>query len=516
MAGKQVFIRHIFNGGWATDLGDVAFGLVPGDDGIVRVPFLAKAEDAVFDLDGSLRKPPGLSKLNSVAIESGADIKSLYDYWSGSTQHRMVFSNGKILDDDADGTFASIITGLTSTERVHFNSFDDFLIIAITGGTAPKSWDGTTAQALAGSPPNFAFSVTHHNRVFAAGNPAAPHLLYYCDIADPENWTTGDAGSIQIDPGDGDVITGLASNNTDLFIFKGPYKGSIHRLTGTSNSDFAKTIAVRGVGAVDQRSIFNINKDIGFLWSDGSVRMLSATDTYGDYIMSSPTVGIQTYLSKNLRWDLLAEAVAAVDDTKSRVLIAFTADGATENNRILAIDFRFNPPRPSLIKSVTALSLASVIDSASNNERIVMVGGTDGFVRKWNSSTISNDGTAFNYNVQTPYMDYGVPQIMKTLHAGAIGTEAVGGVAHTFGWSKDNGATKTQSVTVSSSGSTLDSFVLDTDTLAGATFIDKFFSLEEGGEFRNIALSLQDSTNNEDTIIRSLTSAITFGSVSLE
>jgi len=115
MASKQVFMRHVFSGGWATDLGGVAFGLAPNDGGVVSVPFLAKAEDCVFDLDGSLRKPPGLTKLNSSQLESGADVKTLYDYWKGSTQHRVIFINGKIMEDDADGSFANLFTGLTST-----------------------------------------------------------------------------------------------------------------------------------------------------------------------------------------------------------------------------------------------------------------------------------------------------------------------------------------------------------------------------------------------------------------
>ena len=77
---------------------------------------------------------------------------------------------------------------------------------------------------------------------------------------------------LDIDPGDGDRITGLVSHKNELWVFKGPHKGSIHRITGTSNSDWARTTFIEGVGAVWQNSIFRFGDDIGFLWSDGSPR----------------------------------------------------------------------------------------------------------------------------------------------------------------------------------------------------------------------------------------------------
>jgi hypothetical protein len=66
------------------------------------------------------------------------------------------------------------------------------------------------------------------------GRATNPSRLYYSANVDPEDWVGVGSGSIDIDINDGDMITGIASYQDNLFVFKGPNKGSIHRITGSS------------------------------------------------------------------------------------------------------------------------------------------------------------------------------------------------------------------------------------------------------------------------------------------
>ena len=104
---------------------------------------------------------------------------------------------------------------------------------------------------------------------------------------------------------------------------------------------------------------------------------------------------------------------------------------------------------------------------------------------------------------------------MKTLSAASLGLQPKNNANVTFGWSRDNNAQQTQTVT-QGGGALLDSFTLGTDTLGGARFVDRFLDLEEGGEFRDIQFQVTHSTNNEDIEVHSIGAQITAGSMSTE
>ncbi len=524
MASKTQYIRHLFDGGWATDFGPNA-DIVVDQGGQIRIPFLVDAENLLYEFDGGPHKMPGTAKLNSSQMESGAVIKGLFDYWdtgtgAASSQHRIVHVGTTIKRDDADGTFTDLFTGLQSGAVPAYAVLEDILVMANDHvSDVPRSWDGTTAQNLAGSPPNFSFSVTHKNRMWAAGVEANSSRLYYSALLDAEDWTGAGSGSIDIDPRDGDRLTAIASHRDELWAFKGPYKGSIHRIAGsapTGADSFARKTFVTGVGAVGHNTLFRFADDLGFMWSDGSVRSLGTTEKFGDFLETALSRPINVgFMNERVNIARLKHAWAAVDDIRGLVVITLPIDANTNNNAVLAMDFRFSPVRWSFLSGLAAGCVASVVDQTNNDRRVVMLGGNDGHVRKWGQSTRTNDGTGISYKWTTPYLSYGSPVIMKTLSAAAIGLQPKNNANITFGWQRDNNAQQTQTVT-QGGGALLDSFTLGTDTLGGGRFVDRFLELEEGGEFRSVQFQITHNTNNEDIEVHALTAAITGGSVSTE
>ena len=523
-------IRHFFSGGWATDFGPSS-DVTPDNAGRVNIPFLVDAEDTLFELNGAPHKIGGTTKGNSVAVASGAAVTGVYDYWrqgaGGSPSRRRILHAGTVaLADNDDFSFSNIFTGLTADAIPSYSTFDDLLIISSSvAGDVPKSWDQTTAQNLAGSPPAFAFSVAHKNRLWAAGVAANPSRLYYSSNVDPEDWTTT-GGSIDIDPNDGDMITGLASHKDELIVFKGPNKGSIHRITGSSptGSDaFARKNFVNGLGACWHNAIFKFGDDVGFVSQYGSVHSLSATAAYGDFFEASLSRPINIgWIRASLNYNRLKNIWACTDPLNGIVYITASWNANSTNNIVIAMDFRAAPERIrwSKIKSYQAASLGLFVDT--NGIRRVMAGGNDGFIRRLNIADRSIDtSTGLAYKVTTPFLTYGDPFIKKTLAGGSVGLAPKGAFNFSLKWQRD--AEAQQSLTMSQGGgdvlgpASANQFELNDSTLGGSLFLDRYHRYgEEGGEFRAVQHQITDSTNYQDIHVENFSSLITVGAESLE
>jgi hypothetical protein len=497
----------------------------------VAIPFLVDAENVLFELDGGPRKVGGASKLNSSAVASGAVITGVYDYWqqgsAGTPRRKRVIHAGTvIMSDNDDGVFANIFTGMTSGAIPSYSTFDDLLIIASDApGDVPKQWDQVTAQDLAGSPPNFAFSCMHKNRQWAAGDVTHPSRLYYSINADPTDWVGAGSGSIDIDISDGDMITGIVSHMNNLFVFKGPNKGSIHLISGSSPTGtdaYARQTFCRGLGAAWNNAIFSYGNDIGFVSQYGSIHSLATTQNFGNFVEASLSRPINIgWIQGHLNYNRLRNIWAVNDPLRGVVYFTASWDASSTNNTILAMDYRRAPDILAWSK-LTAFSAGSIgLFVDSNGIRRILAGGNDGYVRRINVPDRSIDtSTAISAKITTPTLNYGMPIIMKTIERASIGIAPHNNFTGTFGWTRDNNAQQTQTFSqgggdvlgAASSGQ----FTLGTSTLAGSSYIDRYMELEEGGEFRSIQYQVTDAVLNSDIEIHSITAGITLGAESTE
>lgn len=522
-------ILHMFDGGWATDLSPRSMA-APDGNGLLKIPYLLTAENIVYELDGSIRKAPGASRVNSAAVNSGNDIHGCFDAWfhgaSGTPfQRRVLNSTTKILNDNADGTFVDLFTGLVSGAVPSYSMLEDLLIIGLDSSDVPKSWDGTTAQALAGSPPNFAFSCSHANRTWAAGNYASPSKLYYSPLLDPENASGEGWGVINVDPSDGDRIMALASHKGELLVFKGPYKGSIHRIAGTAptgSDGYRRQRWIEGIGAAGQNTLFTFQDDLGFMSFDGSIHSLKATASYGDFNEAALSRPIQSFLQR-ANFSRLKQAWAAskAGTDAGYVLFALPIDGSTVNNAVIGADLRFSPARwfywPA--HNDRAMSLMSGIDPTSNNRRIFFAGGGDGYLRKLQQVTRTIDtSTAISMNVETPYFDYGAPFNMKTAGEGFVQFAPKNDGDIGFSIRRDDADYQAFNVS-QDGGDTLGGttgFTLGTSVLATSSVIEKFFEADPVGEFRQIQFRVANETVGEDVEVHGFGLRVEGGGISTE
>lgn len=529
------WVTHTFGGGWATDYGPTFYG-APDKTGKLVLPFLQKAQNCFYELDGGPHKFPGTSAYNASATGASDNITGLFDYWrmgttAVSTQKLMAYSNGVLYAGTVSaGTFTSIKTGMSATGVPCFTTFDDILIFS-TDSTAdvPQSYDQTTEQNLAGSPPPFSFSCVYKNKVFAAGRASLPSRLYYCVDNNPEDWTGAGSGSIDIDPDDGDRIVGLVLHKDNLWVFKGPYKGSIHRITGsapTGADAYARIPFIAGLTTAYHNTIFRFGDDIGFMSPVGTAHSLNATAQYGDFSQAFLSQPIDTYVRTELNLSRLKYAWALNDQANGRVLFTVPAAGSTNNDVVLCMDYRFGitPPRWS---KLTAFSLGSLaIARDTNNVSWPFGGGYVGVAYKMNQTGRRHVGASISMDVQTPSLTYGAEVILKTIEGAAIGVKPQNDNDVTFNWQADNETQQT--ITISQSGGTdvlLDDFQLDdvaggtSDTLSagGGNFVTRFTTLgETGGEGRAFSYEVIDNILDSDLELHNIGVMLTPGGVSLE
>ncbi len=530
MPSKTQIIRHTFAGGFATDFGPTV-DVSPDASGKVAIPFLVEAQDCIFELDGGPHCIGGTSKVNASAVASGAVVTGVYDYWrmgtAGVPARRRVLHAGTVaLADTDDGTFATTIgSGLTSGAVPSYFTFDDLLIFSSDSTVdVPRSWDQTTAQDLAGTPPRFSFGCSHKNRAWAAGNYTSPSRLYYSANVDPEDWVGSGSGTIDIQPNDGDMITGIASHKDSLFVFKGPNHGSIHRITGsapTGGDAFARLTFVNGLGACWHNAIFPFADDLGYVSQYGTVHSLSSTAAYGDFIDGALSRPINGWIREHLNYSRLRYIGAATDQLGGQVYITMSVDSSSSNNVVLVMDYRNAPDkiRWSRVPSYMQGSLGAFVDTSG--VRRILGGGNDGYVRRLNMPDRSIDGTsALSFRVTTPFLNYGNPIITKTISIAATGIRPKGNFNYTFGWARDQNAQQTATLT-QVGGDVLgpvsvNEFTLDQSLLAGGSYVDIFAELEEGGEFRSIQYEVRQGGVSQDIELHSITTAITPGALSTE
>lgn len=514
---------HGFADGWRPDFPPSATVAVDAG-GQVRVPYLTQAENLVFGPNGDLQKIQGTARLNGSVLESGATVMGAYDYWQlgtgggTPTQRRVVNVGTKIKTDLADGTFTDVKTGMTAGAVPVYCPAGDGVIIATDLGDAPMFLTGTTCAALTGSPPVFKWAVKHKGRIFAGGIDSAPSDVYYTVFGNYADWSGAGSGSFTVESSDGDGVIGAASHKGALVIFKGPQRGSIHLLTGsapTGTDSFTLAPFQYDVGAVAHNAIFPFGNDLGFMSPSGAIHTLSATQAYGSFALGAMTLGLNETLHRRLNFSRIKYACVRNDWVRSRIFATVTLDSASANNFMLVLDYRFSPPRPSYITAFAAASIALVKDAGDQGRPVPMFGGYDGYLRKFTATSAVDGATAIGFRAATPFMNYGTPHLMKTITGAGVTIQPKNQGSFYLRWARDNQAQ--QSATLTQGGGVgLDTFVLDTDTLAGNRNSDRFNDGDMGGEYRSIAFDVLQNALNEDFAMTGLVTRNEVGGESYE
>ena len=457
-----------FAGGLATDFGP-SFTAAP-QNGALPIPFLLSADNVLYELDGGPHKVGGSTRLNAAAIADGTNIvHGFFDAWyqgigGSETQIEWAYVGTGLYSMPAmSGVWTNQLAGLEDSREPCFFMAGDVCIWASTSSIdVPRALTtGPTAANLGGSPPNFAFGAWHKNRAWAAGVVANPSRLYYsASLGANSDWTGATAGSIDIDPDDGDRITAIRSHKNELLVLKGPNTGSIHRITGSSPTGadaFARVPYVRGVGSLNQNGLTTIGDDVVFA-SPRGLHSLAATAAYGDYVEAFLARPILTYYQDSLNHIVLNQTWAANYFTKGVCVWTFSRSGGTAKNVCLVYDYRFQPGRwLSWGRNSSYVNCHSLAVMQINRVHRLYAGLTTGFVQRIADvvdRSLPASG-AYTADVKTPFLNFGSSAYLKNAEFGFHSILPKGAYNFAFGWTRDTLAEDTVTVSQGSGGDTL-------------------------------------------------------------
>lgn len=149
--------------------------------------------------------------------------------------------------------------------------FNDLFIIT-NGKDAIHKVDSTTISALGGSPPDSAKCLVPFYNVLVLGHTiesgtACPYRLRWSDSGDPETWSGGNAGFVDLldTP---DFIMNIVPMGDRMFVFRERSIWELLYTGNTGNSYFTPRMVVDGIGTYAGRSCVNLGDRILFFGSD--------------------------------------------------------------------------------------------------------------------------------------------------------------------------------------------------------------------------------------------------------
>lgn len=360
MPARNAKIQIITTGG--LDIEQAGGILVPLEPA-VEVPYLTQANNVVFE-NGSLRKVGGAiladlvvrGNIKAILPASGAYDTSNngdpVDFWvvyqdDGIIGYRLDPTNPDF--STVDGFTSQIAQNVVQFNSSSINSMSDtytpWTITEFEGYTIIASEDTTIPVQMlklgVGNPtitPHFSMSVVYQNRLWVAGDASNPSRLYYSDLNDP---TAGYSGNFfDINPEDGSKITALHVYRGNLFIFKGPIKGSITVLTGATPSTFALSPFSETIGCVGPNAITDFQDDVMFMDTAGHSRTLATTDRFGDFQTAVVTDPIRDIITGALDKTQLKFAEMHNDALNSRIWLSIPTGTTQDLRQIIIIDYK--------------------------------------------------------------------------------------------------------------------------------------------------------------------------------
>jgi len=181
--------------------------------------------------------------------------------------------------------------------------------------------------------------------------------------------------------------------------------------------------------------------------------------------------------------------------------------GQTECNTALVYFIDRPPTEAWMIHDNTAYASGySACSSALVNQTVgeyeMWTGDYNGFVWKLEQSTLSDAGNAYMGRFKTAPLNFGDARSFKHYHALRLVLQPQGNYDLNVNWWVDDVQQASGAITQAASGVALNTFLLDTDLLAGTTLQDS--SMQLGRIGKRIQFQIYDNVATQDFFISQL------------
>lgn len=374
--------------------------------------YLFYAQNAEIE-GGRFRSSKGITQYLS-PLAGGTRIRSLlyYPYQVGSvtTDYILEYYQSQWYVINTNNDTRSLVGGPWLVDEdaggVIYNN--QAYVVSPTNGMAWYDYGTGWSTTFVGTPPSGSMMDVNAEKIWTAGVPNFPSVLYYsrtANAAAPSNirdWTTG-SGSVLI--GKGGSITGLKNLKSTLYVFK---NDSIYYLKGfdTSGTYPVPLFDPYSVtsGAVNQNCVCQVENDLWFLTPSREIRSLGSAENF----LSDPRTFDVSLAVKRYIYQLDPDQSGATMSYFNKVLkISMKTIGSPINNWTLVYDMNDNT------FEIERLA-ANKLYVNTPTQRFFAEDGTSGTLYK-DSVGYSKSGTSFDWNGQTVMIDLRRPGLQKRL-----------------------------------------------------------------------------------------------------
>lgn len=367
-------------------------------------------------------------------------------------------------------------------------------MIVCDGAGAAKTWNGSVAASLGGSPPSGARqSIFYNDRLFIFGS-SNPSLLYYSTAGNIE---TGYASNfITCDANDGEKIVSVGKmfvpGELQPVLIVGKER-SVGIVTGdgTAGDPFTFSKINYEVGVPGFRQMVSFEGDLAFLTPRG----------VSSYNTAIKGINIeQNFLSRNIYdqfTDLtnaaLGNGLAFNDWKRRRMGFALPVDNATYPDRIYWFDYQ---------SGCWYYQNGFRVTSAFVDTDGTLYTGTDtGIIYKHDTTVYHYASTAINAVLTTPYLDFFEPDGYKRIKWASVTARGNGSYSVGVSTKRDFGTSigSTHSVDLSNTAYTWNGGTWTSNSATyqwgGAPILRKYFYPK--GVFKNIQFTFTQSGTSQ-------------------
>lgn len=413
----------------------------------------------------------------------------------------------------------SILSGRSTSAYNHLTPINDTMFIAngvdlvkVDTGSAVATISGPAADWSGSTQPKKIIVHTKggSRRAFAWGVPGKENYIYYSATGAFETFTGGTSGNVFVDMRHGEGVINCVSKDGVLWIFGKEEtfylddSDSTVANWGTVKSSFRGGVASPRLSCVANNYIFNMTME-------GDIYEVQTAEQLRDFEQSSITEPffIHSYIREN--WDLTKIAQFHMEfEPKTRSVRVFgvrTSQTTVDECLVYYVNqTKWGPVHDGLENRTTNgtgyKAAASFFAFASDGSKRLYTQDYNGQTWELESSTKSDNGNAYTAVAVTAWLDFDLAGIEKRYPYATLTYKSLGDYDVDILYAIDGLNQSQQTVTLSSSGAALDSFILDTDTLAIIGISEQEFDLGNIG--RKIRVEMSNDAAGEDVFLSTL------------
>jgi hypothetical protein len=418
--------------------------------------YALEAFNCVIDKYGRIGARKGWTNVNTAAIASSPAVKTVFEFvksdgnvvfsaagnkiYTGTTTLTAVV-NGTVVDAAGTGTTSITVTddnwqvapmpynngGNTSAHAVFAQAGHPLLIYHKVGnathnhtgaygfqragdiGTLPAGYTVTSFT------PNCA--MTAYGRLWTANITGNNQTIYFSDLQNPTNFTTGTAGSLDISTviPTGDGIVALAAHNGFLIIF---CSRTVVIYANPSNpATMTLQDVIKGFGCIARDSVVSVfGADLYFL-SETGVQSLGRLIQEKSMPLRDVSKNVRDDLIANVNTETLANIKAVYFATDAFYLLSLPSTGFTycfDTRGVL----ENGAARTTIWESINPRSFCVL-------ENRTLYIGNAGYIGKYTG--YQDNGAIYRWSYYTNYFDFDQPTSLKILKK--LGLVVIGGGA---------------------------------------------------------------------------------------